>query len=150
MKKYLLTLFCLLALRLQATPTDSSEPIGERLGMSLLQVIDSIHDEGTYHYTGCANKYQTSEAPVQVDFQDAAGNRLLTYSFVKDKCDLAMLMLPLTELDSIVRLYDQKFISIGQQMWRTPFGRIKVAVVIGAESMRSDHKPHLRVIFDHL
>lgn len=61
-----------------------------------------------------------------------------------------MLMLPLSELDGIVKEYDRKFPSVGKQMWRTPYGRIKIAVAIGAESVRSDHKPHLIVIFDPL
>lgn len=53
-----------------------------------------------------------------------------------------MQLLPLTDLDSLVRLYDQKFPSIGKQMWRTPNGRIIVTVNIGSESLRPDHKPH--------
>jgi hypothetical protein len=150
MKKYLLTMLCLLALRLQATPADPAEPIGRRLGMSLIEVLDSIHKEGVYHYTGSSGKPATPEAVMNVDFLDSTGNRLLTYSFVKDKCGVAMVMLPLTELDATVRLYDQQFASIGKQMWRTPYGRIKVSVFIGAESLRNDHKPHLCVIFDPL
>ena len=148
MKKYLLCLLCLLVFRLQAAPAESTEPIGQRFGLSLIEVLDSIQKEGTYHYAGSSGKPSTPEATVQVDFRDSSGSRLLTYSFVRDKCDLAMMMLPLTDLDAVVQMYDQKFPSIGTQMWRTPYGRIKVAVVIGAESMRSDHKPHLRVIFD--
>lgn len=150
MKKYLLTLLCFLALRLQAIPVEPVEPIGQRLGLSLLEVLDSIHKEGVYHYTGSSGKPSTPEAAVRIDFQDNTGNRLLTYGFLKDKCDLAMLMLPLTELDATVRHYDQQFPSIGKQMWRTPYGRVKVSVLIGAESMRNDHKPHLCVIFDPL
>lgn len=150
MKKYLLTLLCLLALRLQATPVEPVEPIGQRLGLSLLEVLDSIQKEGIYHYTRSSGKPATPEAAVHVNFQDNAGDRLLTYSFIKDKCDLAMMMLPLTELDATVRHYDQQFPSIGKQMWRTPYGSVKVAVFIGAESMRNDHKPHLCVIFDPL
>jgi hypothetical protein len=150
MKKYLLTMLCLLALRLQATPADPTEPIGRRLGMSLIEVLDSIHKEGVYHYTGSSGKPITPEAVMNVDFLDNTGNRLLTYSFVKDKCGIAMMMLPLTELDATVRLYDQQFPSIGKQMWRTPYGRIKVSVFIGTESLRNDHKPHLCVIFDPL
>lgn len=148
MKKYLLTLLCLLALRLQAAPVEPAEPIGQRLGLSLLEVLDSIHKEGVYHYTGSSGKPATPAAAVHVYFQDNVDNRLLTYSFIKDKCDLAMMMLPLTELDATVRHYDQQFTSIGKQMWRTPYGRIKVSVAIGAESMRKDHKPHLLVVFD--
>ena len=150
MKKYLLTLLCFLALRLQAIPVEPVEPIGQRLGLSLLEVLDSIHKEGVYHYTGSSGKPSTPESAVRIDFQDNTGNRLLTYGFIKDKCDLAMLMLPLTELDATVRHYDQQFPSIGKQMWRTPYGRVKVSVLIGAESMRNDHKPHLCVIFDPL
>jgi hypothetical protein len=150
MKKYLLTLLCLLALRLQATPAEPTEPIGQRLGLSLLEVLDSIQKEGVYHYTGSSGKPSSPEAAVHVYFQDNTGNHVLTYSLIKDKCDLAMMMLPLTELDATVRHYDQLFPSIGKQMWRTPYGRVKVSVFIGAESMRNDHKPHLCVIFDPL
>ena len=148
MKKYLLTLLCFLALRLQAIPVEPAEPIGQRLGLSLLEVLDSIHKEGVYHYTGSSGKPSTPEAAVRIDFQDNTGNRLLTYGFIKDKCDLAMLVMPLTELDATVRSYDQQFLSAGKQMWRTPYGTIKVQVATGAESMRNDHKSHLLVIFD--
>ena len=147
MKKFLFTLLCLLVLCLQATPVASTEPIGQRLGMSLLEVIDSTHKEGVFHYSGYSGKPHASDETLAVDFKDD-NNRLLIYSFVQDKCDLAMMMIPLADLDSVVRLYDQQFPSIGQQMWRTPYGRIKVSVRIGAESMRNDHKPHLLVIFD--
>jgi len=150
MKKYLLMLLCLLALRLQATPAEPADPIGQRLGLSLLEVLDSIHKEGLYHYTGSSGKPATPEAAVHVHFQDNTGDHLVTYSLIKDKCDLATMMLPLTELDATVRHYDQQFPSIGKQMWRTPYGRVKVSVRIGAESMRTDHKPHLCVIFDPL
>jgi hypothetical protein len=149
-KRYLLTLLCLLALRLQATPAEPAEPIGQRFGLSLLEVLDSLHKEGVYQYSSYYHKSGTPSDEVQVDFQDSNGSRFLVYYFTKGKCDLATLMLPLTELDSVVRLYDKHFSSIGQQLWRTPYGRISVSVVIGSESARSDGKPHLRVIFSPL
>jgi hypothetical protein len=148
MKKYLLTLLCLLVFRLQAAPVEAAEPVGQRFGMSLLEVLDSVYKEGVYHYAGSSGKPSTPEEPVSVQFEDNRNGRLLTYGFAKDKCDLAMIVMPLTELDATVRGYDQKFPSLGKQMWRTPYGRIKVSVAIGAESMRSDHKPHLLVVFD--
>lgn len=148
MKKYLLTLLCLLVFRLQAAPVEVTEPVGQRFGMSLLEVLDSVYKEGVYHYAGSSGKPSTPEEPVSVQFEDNRNGRLLTYGFAKDKCDLAMMVMPLTELDATVRGYDQKFPSLGKQMWRTPYGRIKVSVAIGAESMRSDHKPHLLVVFD--
>lgn len=148
MKKYLLLLFCLLVLRLQAAPVEATEPVGQRFGMSLIEVLDSIHDEGIYQYLGSSGKPKTPEASLHVRFRDSSGDRLLSYSFVRDRCSLAILTLPLAELDAIVKMYDGKFSSLGKQMWRTPYGRIKVSVAIGAESMRSDHKPHLLVIFD--
>lgn len=148
MKKYLLTLLCLLALCLQATSFEPVEPVGQRFGMSLIEVLDSIHDEGIYQYLGSSGKPKTPEASLHVRFRDSSGDRLLSYSFVRDKCSLAILTLPLTELDTVVEMYDGKFPSLGKQMWRTPYGRIKVSVAIGAESMRKDHKPHLLVVFD--
>jgi len=148
MKKYLLTLCCLLILRLQAAPIEPAEPIGQRLGLSLIEILDSIHKEGIYHYTGSSGKPNTPDAPLTVRFQDKSGERLLNYGFVRDKCDLAMMVLPLSDLDSVVQLYDHQFPSLGKQMWRTSYGRIKVSVAIGAESVRNDHKPHLLVIFD--
>lgn len=148
MKKYLLTLLCLLTLRLQASPAEVMEPIGQRFGMTLIEVLNSVSKEGIYHYTKASGNQNSAEGVVNVDFRDSQGERFLMYSFVKDKCDLAMLTLPLTELDATVRGYDQQFASLGKQMWRTPYGRIKVSVAIGEESMRKDHKPHLVVIFD--
>lgn len=148
MKKYLLTLFCLLVLRLQAAPVEVAEPIGQRFGMSLLEVLDSVHKEGAYHYAGSSGKPSTAEESTSVQFEDSRSGRLLTYGFVKDKCDMALLVMPLTELDATVRGYDQKFPSLGKQMWRTPYGTIKVSVAIGAESMRNDRKPHMLVVFD--
>jgi hypothetical protein len=147
MKKYLLTVLCLLTFRLQAAPAELTEPIGQRLGMCLLLVLDSVHKEGIYHYIGSSGKPITAEALVQVDFMDNTGTRLLTYGFTGDKCDLAVMMLPLTDLDSLVRYYDQRFTSTGKQTWRTPHGRIKIIVAIGAESLLTDHKAHLRVFF---
>ena len=149
MTKYLLLLCCLLVFRLQATPIKpTEEPVGQRLGLSLLEVLDSIKKEGLYQYLGSSGKPSTADEPVTIRFRDSSGDRLLTYSFIHDRCDLAMMMLPLTELDSIVQAYDRQFPSIGKQMWRTSYGRIKVSVAIGAESLRSDHKPHLLIIFD--
>jgi len=148
MKKYLLTLLCLLVFRLQAAPVEVAEPVGQRFGMSLLEVLDSVYKEGVYHYAGSSGKPSTPEEPVSVQFEDSRNGRLLTYGFAKDKCDLAMMVMPLTEMDVTVRGYDQKFTSLGKQMWRTPYGTIRVSIAIGAESMRKDHKPHMLVIFD--
>jgi hypothetical protein len=150
MKQFLLTIFFLLALRLQAAPAEPTEPVGHRFGMCILAVLDSIHKEGLYHYASSSGKPITTESTAQVDFLDNTGTRLLTYNFTGDKCDLAMMMLPLTDLDSLVRHYDQQFPSAGKQMWRTPYGRIKVIVAIGTESLLKNHEPHLRVIFDPL
>lgn len=148
MKQYLLTLLFLLALRLQAAPVEAPEPIGQRFGMSLLEVLDSVYKEGAYQYAGSSGKPKTPEESVSVQFEDKRNGRLLTYGFFKDKCDLAMLVMPLTELDATVRSYDQQFPSVGKQMWRTPNGTIKVQVATGAESMRNDHKSHLLIIFN--
>ena len=148
MRRYLLTLLCLLALRLQAAAPEPAEPIGQRLGLSLLEVLDSVYKEGAYHYAGSSGKPSTPEEPFSIQFEDNRNARMLTYGFAKDKCDLAMLVMPLSELDATVQGYDQKFPSLGKQMWRTPYGRVKVSVAIGKESLRSDHKPHLLVIFD--
>jgi hypothetical protein len=148
MKKYLLPLFCLLVLRLQAIPLEATEPVGQRFGMCLLEVLDSVFKEGLYHYAGSSGKPRSAEEPVTVQFEDTKNERLLIYGFSKDKCDLAMMILPLTALDATVRGYDQQFSSLGKQLWRTPYGRIRVSVAIGAESMRKDHKPHLLVVFD--
>ena len=148
MKKYLLTLFCLFVLRLQAAPIEATDPVGQRFGMCLLEVLDSVFKEGLYHYAGSSGKPRTSEEPITVQFEDNKNERLLIYGFSKDKCDLAMMVLPLTALDATVRGYDQQFLSLGKQLWRTPNGTIKVSVAIGKESMRNDHKPHLLVVFD--
>jgi hypothetical protein len=116
MKKYLLILLCLLTLRLDATPTEPVEPVGQRLGLSLIEVLDSIYKEGIYHYTGSSGKPRTPDAPLTARFQDKSGERSLNYGFVQDKCDLAMLVLPLSDLDFIVQLYDRQFTSVGKQM----------------------------------
>ena len=143
-KKYLLTLFCLLALRLQAAPVEETEPVGHRFGMSLLDVLDSLHKEGIYQYLSSSGKPDTPN----VMFRDATGQRVLQYSFTEGRCNMALLSLPLTELDSVVRLYDSQFPSTGTQMWRSPYGRIRVVVAIGEKSLRSDHKPHIIVVFN--
>lgn len=148
MKQFLLTLFCLLVLRLQATPLEWSEPVGQRFGLSLLEVLDSVYKEGTYHYAGSSGKPHTPEEATSVLFLDSSGERGLSYSFTNDKCDLAMMTLPLTDLDGVVQAYDRMFPSLGKQMWSTPYSRIKVSVAIGQESVRSDHKPHVRIFFD--
>ena len=147
MKKYLLTFLFLLALRLQATPTEPVEPIGQRFGLPLLKVLDSLHKEGVYQYESYYHKPGTPDDEVQVNFQDSDGTRCLVYYFSKGKCSLATLLLPLTDLDAIVRRYDKQFTSIGEQLWRTPYGRVSASVKIGAESERNDGKPHVRVIF---
>ena len=149
MKQYLLTLLCLLTLSLQAAPVELTEPVGQRFGMSLLEVLDSVYKEGVYHYVGSSGKQSAPGGRVSVDFRDSqGGGRLLSYNFVDDKCTLAFLMLPLEELDATVQEYDRKFSSPSKQVWRTPYGTVKVTVVMGAESMRKDHKPHLFIIFD--
>lgn len=148
MKKSLLTLLFLLALRSQASPPEIAEPIGQRFGLPLLEVLDSLHKEGVYQYEGYYRKPGTPADEVQVHFQDSDGSRSLTYYFIKGKCSLATLSLPLTELDAIVRLYNRQFTSIGEQLWRTATGeRISVSVLIGAESSRRDGKAHVRAIY---
>lgn len=116
--------------------------------MSLLEVLDSVYKEGVYHYAGSSGKPSTPEEPISVQFEDSRTGRLLTYGFAKDKCDLAMMVMLLTEMDATVRGYDQKFTSLGKQMWRTPYSIIKVSIAIGAELMRKDHKPHMLIVFD--
>lgn len=148
MKQSLLTLFCLLVLRLQATPLELSEPIGQRFGLSLIEVLDSIHKEGVYHYAGSSGKPRTPDEAVIIMFLDKSGEHSLDYSFTHDKCDLAMMTLPLAELDAVVKAYDRMFPSAGKQTWRTPYGQIKVSVAIGEESVRRDRKPHVRIFFD--
>ena len=148
MKQFLLTLFCLLVLRLQATPIEWSEPVGQRFGLSLLEVLDSVYTEGVYHYAGSSGKPHTPDESVVVMFLDKSGEHSLDYTFTHDKCDLAMMTLPLAELDAVVQSYDRLFPSAGKQMWSTPYGRIKVSVAIGQESVRRDHKPHVSIFFD--
>jgi hypothetical protein len=148
MKKYLLTLFCLLILRLQAAPLEAAEPIGQRFGMSLIEVIDSLHKEGLYEYSSNSGKPSDPAAFMNVRFFDKTGQRMLSYGFLKDTCQMATLVLPVAELDALVQGYDRKFTNMGKQIWRTPYGLMKVSVATGAESIRFDHKPHLLVRFD--
>jgi hypothetical protein len=150
MRKYFFTLLCLLALGLQAAPIESAEPIGQRFGMSLIEVIDSLHKEGIYEYSSNSGKPSDPAAFMSVRFFDKTGQRMLTYGFVHETCQGATLMLPLVELDALVQAYDQKFTNMGKQIWRTPYGLIKVSVATGTESIRFDHKPHLLVRFDSL
>lgn len=148
MKRSLLTLFFLLVLRLQAAPLEGSEPIGQRFGLSLIEVLDSVLKEGVYRYAGSSGKPHTPDEAVTVMFLDKSGEHSLDYSFTHDKCDLAMMTLPLAELDAVVQTYDRLFPSAGKQMWTTPYGLIKLSVAIGQESVRRDHKPHITIFFD--
>jgi hypothetical protein len=148
MKRYLLVLLCSLAFRLQANPVEATEPIGQRFGMSLIEVIDSIHNEGVYEYSSNSGKPSDHATFMNVRFFDKTGQRMLSYGFLKDTCQMATLVLPVAELDALVQGYDRKFTNMGKQIWRTPYGLIKVSVATGTESIRFDHKPHLLVRFD--
>jgi hypothetical protein len=64
MKKGLFTLFCLLTLRLYATPIEPVELVGQRVGLSLIEVLDSIYQEVIYHYAGSSGKPRTPNAPL--------------------------------------------------------------------------------------
>lgn len=128
--------------------TEALEPIGNRLGLSLLEVIDSLNKEGLFQYSSYdAPKAGATDASTYVHFQSYDHRKALCYSFGQDKCKFAILMLPLTELDSVVQVYSH-YPSLGKQMWRGPHGRITLSVAIGEQSSRSDHKPHVQVIFD--
>ncbi|RZJ94858.1 MAG: hypothetical protein EOO60_02070 [Hymenobacter sp.] len=139
MKQYLFTLLCLLTLGLRAAPIEPTEPVGQRFGMSLLEVLDSLHKEGIYQYLSSSG----NPATPNVMFRDDTGQRVLQYSFTEGRCSMALLSLPLTELDSVVRLYDSQFPNTGTQMWRSPYGRIRVVVAIGEKSLRSCTLPRI-------
>jgi hypothetical protein len=46
-----------------------------------------------------------------------------------------------------MQVYDRQFTSIGKQLWRAPYGQIKLTVVTGVAWARNDHKSHLVVFF---
>lgn len=73
MKRYLLTLLCLLALGLRAAPVEPTEPVGQRFSMSLLEVLDSVHKEGIYQYLSSSGKPATPN----VMFRDDTGQQVL-------------------------------------------------------------------------
>jgi len=147
MRKLSFTLLLVVSLGSQGQSTGPNEPIGQRFGLSPIEVVDSVLKEGVYKYSDAK---VTHGNPTQtfVQFRDDERQRVLSYSFEDDKCDVAMLTLPLAELDSLVRAYTGQFPTSGKQMWRGPHGLIKLIVAIGNESVRRDHKPHITVFFD--
>lgn len=86
--------------RLQAMPVELTQPVGQRFGMSLLEVFASIKKAGICAYLGSSGKPSTSAAPIHILFRSSTGERLLSYSFSHDKCNLALL-LPLAGLASM-------------------------------------------------
>lgn len=147
MKRILLTLCCLLAFRLQATPTYSPEPIGQRLGMSLIEVIDSINKEGLYHYVSFKTDKRALGPVTGVGFEDKVGKKVLTYVFDRDKCVRAGLLLPIEDFEVTVVSYDIRYTKIGERAWRSPYGQIELEILDGEASHRYDHKPQVSVEF---
>jgi hypothetical protein len=146
MKKYLLTLLCLLALRLQAAPP-LPEPVGKRLGLSLIEVIDSIHKEGIYHYTHFRTEQRALGPVTGVAFEDKTGTKALTYVFDRGECTRATLVLPLTDYEVQAVTYDLLFTKLGERKWRTPYGQIEMAILTGKDSFRYDHQPVVSIDF---
>lgn len=147
MKKRLLPLLIILTISSHASSLAVEDPIGQRFGMSPIEVVDSVFKEGIYAYSD-ASVERGASTKIFVDFRDVEGHRSLSYSFEDDKCTIGMLTLPISQLDSVVRVYDRQFPSAGKQMWRSPYGLIKLQVAIGEESVRRDHKPHVIVFYD--
>ena len=150
MKKFALVLLCLLTSTSYGRLCVNEEPIGRRLGMSLIEVIDSIHKEGVYQYSYSEVDKRPAGPVIGVVFENTANTKFLTYIFDRDKCVRANLLLPVEELRTTVAIYNILYTKTGSQQWQSQYGRIGLSVASGEESNLLDHKPHLSIDFEPL